>query len=153
MTRLLFASAVILAVCPSSVLAQEKKMSCNALPPAVRAAFEKAFAKATINDCVRDVEKGKTTFEITSTEGETRRHVRFHPDGKVMEVEEPVAIGSVPEPAKQAVSKKYPKGEITLVEKVTRDDQVLYEFRVKQGKKSLQIAFDSDGKEVKSKAK
>ena len=70
-----------------------------------------------------------------------------------MEVEEPIAISSVPEPAKQAVSKKYPQGQITLVEKVTRDDQVLYEFRVKQGKRSVQITFNSNGKEVKLKAK
>ena len=123
------------------------------MPPAVRASFENAFAKATINDCAKDVEKGQTSYEITSTEGDTRRHVRFYTDGKVMEVEETIAISSVPEPAKLAVSKKYPNGEITLVEKVTRDEQVLYEFRVKQGKRSFQIAFDANGKEVKLKAK
>jgi Putative beta-lactamase-inhibitor-like, PepSY-like len=150
MKSLLSASALIL-VCSSGVLAQEQKISCDALPPAVRAAFEKAFAKATIADCVKDVENRKTTYEINSTEGETRRHVRFYADGRVVEVEEPIGIGSVPEPAKQAVSKKYPKGEITLVEKVTRDEQVLYEFRVKQGKRTVQIGFDANGKQVKSK--
>ena len=152
MKSVLFASAVILGV-SSSLLALEQKISCDDVPPAVRSSFEKSFADATINDCAKDVEKGRTSYEITSTEGETRRHVQFYTDGKVMEVEEPIAMSSVPEPAKQAVSKKYPKGEITLVEKVTRDNQVLFEFRVKQGKRSVQIALDANGKEVKLKAK
>jgi hypothetical protein len=150
MKSFLLATATIL-ICSSSLMAVEQKIACDALPAAVRSSFEKAFAKATINGCIKDVEKKTTTYEITSTEGETTRNVRFHADGRVMEVEEPVAIGNVPEPAKQAVSKKYPKGEITLVEKVTRDQQVLYEFRVKQGKRTLQIGFDANGKEVKSK--
>jgi hypothetical protein len=134
-------------------MAREQKIACDALPPTVRATFEKTFAKATLKDCVKEVEKGKTSYEIISTEGETSRHIRFHADGRIMEVEEPVAIDSVPEPARQAVSKKYPKGEITLVEKVTRDEQVQYEFRVKQGKRTVQVAFDANGKEVKLKEK
>ena len=75
----------------SSPSAKEQKISCDAVPAPVRAAFEKAFSKATINECAKDVERRKTTYEIVSTEGEINRHVRFHPDGKVMEVEEPIA--------------------------------------------------------------
>jgi hypothetical protein len=135
----------------SSLSAKEQKVSCDAVPAPVRAAFEKAFSKATINECVKDVERRKTTYEIVSTEGEINRHVRFHPDGKVMEVEEPIAIANVPEPAKRAVQKKYPKGDVTLVEKVTRGEQVVYEFRVKNRKKIRQILLDADGKKVKLK--
>jgi hypothetical protein len=136
-----------------SALAKEQKISCDALPEPVRAAFAKTFAKATMNDCAKDVEKGQTSYEITSTEGEIHRDVRFYADGRVMEIEEPIPIGSVPEPAKQAAHKRYPNDEITRVEKVTRDGQELYEFRVKHRKKSVQIVFDANGKEVKLKGK
>jgi hypothetical protein len=74
---LICASAMILAGA-SSLTAREQKVSCDAIPAAVRAAFEKAYAKATINDCAKDVEKGRTTYEISSTEGETRRDIRFY---------------------------------------------------------------------------
>jgi hypothetical protein len=70
-----------------------------------------------------------------------------------MEIEETIAIGSVPEPASQAAHKMYPNDEVTRVEKVTRDDQVLYEFRIKHRNRTVQIAFDADGKEVKLKGK
>jgi len=153
MRRFVLACSLVLTVSTSSLWAAEQKIACDTVPAPVRAGFEKAFASAAMKDCAKEVEKGKTTYEIISTEGETSRHVRLHADGRIMEVEEPVAIGSVPEPARQAVSKKYPKGEIALVEKVTREGQVSYEFQVKQGKKSMQMAVDENGKQVKLKSR
>jgi putative PepSY-like beta-lactamase-inhibitor len=149
--RLAFSALVVFLAGISSLLAQEQTISCDALPTAVRAAFEKTFAKATINGCAKDVAKGKTTYEIISMEGETGRHVRFYADGRIMEVEEPIAFGNVPEPVKKAVHKSYPDGEITLVEKVTRDAQVLYEFRLKDRNRSVQVLFNAHGKKVKLK--
>jgi hypothetical protein len=133
----------------TSVLAEEQEISCDAVPWAVRTAFEKAFPKATIKECSKEIEKGKTAYEISSTEGETRRDVLFYADGRLIVVEEAIPIESTPDPVQQAVRKMYPGGEITLAEKITRDGAVLYEFRVKHRGKQVEIVFDSSGNEVK----
>jgi hypothetical protein len=133
----------------TSVLAQEQKISCTAVPPAVLKAFEKAFPKATIKGCAKEVEKGKTSYEISSTEGGTRRDVLFYADGRLVVVEEAIPFGSVPQSVQQAVHKRYPGGEIMLAEKLMRDATVLYEFRIKHRGKFVEIAFDTDGNEVK----
>jgi len=133
----------------TSALAQEQKISCTAVPTAVREAFEKAFPKAIIKECAKEVEKGRTSYEISSTEGETRRDVLFYADGRLIVVEETIAFGSVPEPVQQAVHKRYPGGEITRAEKVMRDATVLYEFRIKHRGKLVEIVFDTGGNEVK----
>jgi hypothetical protein len=133
----------------TSALAQEQEISCDAVPAAVRAAFEKKFPKANIRECAREVEKGQTAYEISSTEGETRRDALFHADGTLIVIEEAIAIESVPDPVQQAVRKRYPGGKITLAEKVTRDGAVLYEFKVRHLGKRVEIVFDPSGNEVK----
>ena len=145
------ATSCILAVLASvtSALAEEQEISCDAVPRAVRAAFEKAFPKATIKECAKEVEKGKTAYEISSTEGGTRRDVLFHADGRLIVVEEAIPIASAPDPVQQAVRKMYPGGEIRLAEKITRDGAVLYEFRVKHRGKLEEVVFDPSGNEVK----
>ena len=141
----------ILAILASTAsgLAEEQEISCNAVPAAVRAAFEKVFPKATIKECAKEVEKGKTAYEISSTEGGTRRDVLFYADGRLIVIEEAIPVESTPDPVQQAVRKMYPGGEIALAEKITRDGAVLYEFRVKHRGKHVEIVFDPSGNEVK----
>jgi len=131
-----------------SALAQDQKISCSAVPAAVRLAFEKAFPKATMKACAKKVEGGKTAYEIESTEGEIRRDVLFHADGILIVVEEVTAVGNMPEPVQRAVRKKYPGGVITLSKKVMRGATVLYEFRVKYRGKVEEVFFDASGNEV-----
>ena len=71
---------------------------CDGVPGAVRAAFEKAYPKATVNACAQEVEAGETVYEIASKEGGTGRDVLFRADGGLILVEETVALGDVPEP-------------------------------------------------------
>jgi hypothetical protein len=47
-----------------------------------------------------------------------------------------------------SISKKYPKGPITLAERLTRDSSVSYEIRLKSRGKTLELVYDPDGKEV-----
>ena|SRR5262245_30659879 len=145
------ATSGILAILASatSALAEEQEISCDAVPRAVRAAFEKAFPKATIKECAKEVEKGKTAYEISSTEGGTHRDVLFYADGRLIVIEEAIPIESTPDPVQRAVRKMYPGGEITLAEKITRDGAVLYEFRVKLRGKHVEVVFDASGNEVK----
>jgi hypothetical protein len=136
----------------SSVSAQEQEIPCDGVPDAVRAAFEKAYPKATVNACAQEVEAGETVYEIASKEGGTGRDVLFRADGGLILVEETVALGDVPDPVRQALHDGYPDGEVTLAEKIMRDAAVLYEFRVKGRGGLEEIVFDGSGKEVEHKS-
>jgi hypothetical protein len=139
---------VFLAVSTAS-LAQEQKIQCETLPTAVRMAFEKTYPKATINGCAKEVKKGRTAYEITSKEGQTGRDALLYDDGTVIEVEETIALDSLPDPVQKALHSRFRRDEVTLAEKVTRDGAVLYEFHVKQNGKLDEVVFDPGGTEVR----
>jgi hypothetical protein len=132
----------------ASVSAQEQEIPCDGVPGAVRAAFEEAYPKATVNACAEEVEAGETVYEIASKEGGTGRDVLFRADGGLILVEETVALGDVPDPVRQALRNGYPDGVVTLAEKIVRDATVLYEFRVEDRGGLEEIVFDGSGKEV-----
>ena len=129
--------------------AQEQKIQCETLPTAVRTAFEKTYPKAMINGCATEVKEGKTVYEITSKEGQTDRDALLYDDGTVIEVEETVALDSLPDPVQKALHIRYRRDEVTLAEKIMRDGAVLYEFHVNQKGKLDEVVFDPDGTEVK----
>src|SRR5688572_14550192 len=78
----------------ASPSAQEQEVSCQTVPIAVRAAFDKAFPEATIKGCVEDAEDGRTAYEIASMDGETSRTALFSPDGTLFRIEEDIALGN-----------------------------------------------------------
>ena len=127
---------------------QEQTIKCRSVPSEVRTAFQKAYPNATISGCSKEVEEGRTAYEISSTDGKTRRDVLFYPDGTLIVVEETIAAGAIPEPVRQAVSQKFPDYAIELAEKVTREAVVTYEFRLRHRGKLVEVAFDTNGKEV-----
>jgi hypothetical protein len=131
-----------------STSAQEQNISCEDVPAAARAAFEKAYPKATIRGCAQEVEDGKTAYEIASMEGETGRDVLFYADGTLIVVEETIALGEVPRPVQDALHKDYSDEEVRLAEKIMRDGTVLYEFQIEREGEPIEIAFDPNGDPV-----
>ena len=127
---------------------EEQAIKCDKVPAAVHATFQTAYPKATIRDCSKEIEKGKVAYEISSLEDKTHRDILYHEDGTVIVVEEAIPSGDLPEPVMLAIGKKYPKGPITLAERLTRDSTISYEVRVKHRGKTLELVYDPDGKEV-----
>ena len=103
-----------------------------------------------MNACIKEVEKGKISYEIDSKAGANRLTVRYQADGKLIRAEETIAIGDVPEPVKQA-AQKISRRRDHLVQKVMVDATVTYELNVKHRNKAVDVAFDANGKEVKMK--
>jgi uncharacterized membrane protein YkoI len=137
---------------PTAALAQEQTVPCNTVPQAVRAAFARAYPKATIRACAKEIEQGRTTYEIASKEGDVGRDVLYQPDGSLIVVEETITINEIPEPVHQAVRAKFPGGSIVRSEKLLRDGTVLYEFRVRHRGKVTEVQFNPSGDEVGSES-
>jgi hypothetical protein len=144
----LFVALLVLAaaVATSPLPAQEKKISRKDVPPAVLAAFEKAYPHAKIRGTSTEVENGKTCFEIESVDGTGSRDVLYLPDGTVAEVEEAVPPGALPGAVRSAVGKEFAKAKIAKAEKTTRGTDIFYEVHVSLGLKKGSIVLDPSGK-------
>jgi uncharacterized membrane protein YkoI len=93
----------------------------------------------------REVEKGKTMYEVeTKVNGKTRDLV-FDAAGKVVSVEEEVDINTIPAGAKAAIEKKAAGGKINRVETATEGSKVYYEAAIEKSGKSSEFAVNADG--------
>jgi hypothetical protein len=129
--------------------AKDKKISKKQLPAAVLTAFQTAYPHATIKGQSVETEKGKKFYEIESVDGKINRDLLYTADGKVSEIEESVAAGTLPEEVKNTLAKEYPKGKIVKAEKVTHDTLSTYEIHLKTGKKTKSVSLDLQGKILK----
>jgi Putative beta-lactamase-inhibitor-like, PepSY-like len=128
---------------------QEQAIECDGVPAAVRTAFQKAYPKATIQGCAKEVEDDKTAYEISSTEGKTRRDILYYEDGSVAVAEEAIDTTDLPKPVQQALTEALADQKIELVERLTRNGAVTYEIQSTQADVGLEVVFDSSGKVLK----
>jgi uncharacterized membrane protein YkoI len=115
----------------------------------VQKAIQEQTAGAQVKGLSKEVEKGKTTYEVeTSTNGHGR-DLSFDGAGNLLEIEEETALEAVPSAAKAAIEKKATGGKVTKVETVTKGKMVTYEAAItKDGKKS-EFAVTANGSPVK----
>ncbi len=116
------------------------------LPPAVLAAFEKAYPKAVIKGASKEVENGQTQYEIESVDGKMNRDLLYKADGTVVEVEEALAKGALPAPVLKALAKAYPGYKVLKAEDLIKDGQRLFELQIDVKGKRQDVTIDPSGK-------
>ena len=126
---------------------QEKKIQRADLPPAVEKTVAAVSQGATIKGFSREVENGQTLYEAEMTVNGRSKDVNIDSSGAVVEVEEQVAMDSLPAAVKEGLQAKAGEGKIIKVESITKHDRlVAYEAQVwTQGKKS-EVQVGPDGK-------
>jgi len=129
----------------------KKQFTAKDLPAAVTEAFTKAYPKAVITGADKEVEKGKTVYEIESLDGATKRDLLYTPDGKAIEIEEALPAESLPEAVKKAIAKEFPTGTIQKAEKTTHDVKIQYDVVVKNKEKMHEASVSVDGKILSKK--
>ena len=132
-----------------TVSAAEKKMKIQDLPPAVQQTVKDQTKNATLVGVTKEVEKGKTQYELeTKANGKTRDLI-IDESGAIVLVEQEVTLDSIPAPAKAAIEKKAAGGKITKVETLTKGNTVTYEAALQKGLKKSEVTVTADGTEVK----
>ncbi len=130
-------------------LAQEKKIERKDLPPAVEKTVQAQSQGATIKGFSQEKEKGETYYEAEMTVNGHSRDVLIDAKGAVAEVEEQVALDSLPLAVKNGLQAKAGAGKILKVESLTKHDKlVAYEAVVQTGGKKKEIQVDSDGRQL-----
>lgn len=118
-------------------------------PKPVNDAIAKAFPKSTVTSCKAEKEHGHDQFEVRVAKADgAKAEVDVAPDGKILQVEEKIAVDKVPAAVMKAFAAKYPKAKATRAEKQTADSSVSYEIAFDLGAAHKEATFDESGKFV-----
>lgn len=133
----------------ASAQAQEKKIKRENLPSAVEKTVAAQSQGATIKGFSTEVEGGKTLYEVELTVNGHGKDISMDKDGKIVEVEEEVAMDSLPPEVKTGITKAAGSGTITKVESLTKGGKlVAYEADVKSGSRRSEVQVGPNGNKL-----
>jgi hypothetical protein len=125
---------------------QERAIKKAQLPPAVRAAVDAQSRGATVRGFSEEKEHGKTFYEAELTVGGHRKDVLMDAEGKIVEVEEELAVDALPAAVRDSLQAKAGAGKIVKVESLTKHDKIVaYEAQVLNKGKKSEIQVGPDG--------
>lgn len=132
----------------SAFAGQAKKPAPAECPGAVKTALDKAFPGSKAGKCNAEREKGRDQFELKLTKADGNAvDVDVDPDGRILQVEEKVALDQVPAAVTKAFATKYPKAKASGAEKQTPSGgPVTYEVAFSIDKATREATFTADGK-------
>ena len=143
----LFLLAISVALLATASLAQERRIKRSGLPPAVEKTVAVQSRGALIRGFSEEKEDGQIQYEVELTVNGHGKDVAMDPTGVIIEVEEEVAMDSLPPVVMQALQTKAGKGKIVHVESITKHDKIVaYEADVTTGGKKSEVQVGPDGK-------
>lgn len=129
----------------NSAFGSDKPIKMKDLPPAVQKAVHEHTKGAELRGLSKEIENGKTFYEVETVVNGHSRDLVLDKTGTVVELEEEVALDSVPALVKSAIEKKSAGGRITKVEMVTKGPTVSYEAAITKNGKKLEVVVKPDG--------
>jgi hypothetical protein len=153
-----FALSLFVLLAAGWARAEETKIKEADVPKAVLDGVAKKYPTAKRVGFEREVEHGKTVYEIQLVNDGHKIDVDVSPDGRIVEEEEEIAFDSAPDPVRKAfsASPKFGKWTVKRAEKVVKADKPdapEYELLVSNGKSAAEIVFAADGKQLKVEEK
>jgi len=121
-------------------------------PAPIAAAFKTAYPNATILHVSKETAKGKTVYEVESTDAGRRRDLMYNPDGTVISFEEELSESDVPAAVMTALKARYPKASITRRERLVEGTNASIELGIK-GAAVSEVVLTPDGKWITPKEK
>ena len=144
--RRLVVTGAVLVLGAGTLSAADKKIQAKDLPPAVQKAVQDETKGATIKGYAKEVEGGKTMYEVETMVNGHSRDLTFDAKGVLVAAEEATTLDAVPVAVKTAFEAR---GRVLTVERVTKGKAISYEAIVEKGGKKSAIALDADGKPIK----
>ena len=132
-----------------SVLAAEKKIKRSDLPPAVEKTVAAQSLGATIQGFSEERENGQTFYEAEMTVNSHNKDILMDAGGVVVNIEEQIAMDSLPTDVQDALRAKAGKGKIVAVESITKHEKlVAYEAAILTKGKRSEVQVDPQGKRL-----
>jgi len=126
---------------------KEKKIQRADLPPAVEKTVAAQTQGATIKGFSQEKENGQILYETETTVNGHSKDITIDANGAVVEIEEQVALDSLPAAVKAGLQSKAGAGKILKIESLTKNGKVVaYEAKVEAAGKKKEIQVGPDGK-------
>ena len=145
-----------LALCLSALVygsiafAQEQRVQLKDLPPAVRATVQEQSKGARLRGLSKELEQGRTIYEAELLVNGHNKDLLIDQSGAIIEIEEQVALNSLPTAVQTTIKQQAGKGRILLVETVTKGSTLeFYEAHIRNGRRATEVKVSADGQLVK----
>ncbi len=127
------------------LFAAEKSIKLQDAPAAVQATVKAQTQTARMVGLSKEVENGKTEYELETKVNGKSRDLMIGTDGSILSVEEEVTLDSIPAAAKAAIEAKASGGKIGKVESVTENGTTSYEAQITVKGKRSEVAVTAAG--------
>ena len=131
----------------SQAATQERRLKRADLPAAVQKTADQESQGASVRGYSSEKNGDQLEYEVAMTIRGHNRDVTISADGSVVEVEEEIALDSLPAPVRAGLLQLAGSGRIINVESLTkRGALVAYEAHVRTGTRRSEIQVGPDGK-------
>ncbi len=145
-SRIFALPLVVTLLFAASTLAQEKKIKRSDLPAPVEKTVVAQSERATIRGFSEEIENGQTNYEAELIVNGHSKDILMDPSGAIVEVEEQIAVDSLPIAVRDGLQAKAGKGKLLKIESITKHDKlVAYEGHVMTGGKRSEVQVGPDG--------
>ncbi len=135
------------------VRADDESIKLEDVPKPVLSAVKTKFPEGKVTKAVKEVEDGKTIYElVVEVEGKTL-DVAVSDKGKLLEIEEPVDAAKLPEAVTDAIKAKYPESKIKKAEQIVKfegdgqeKEKAFEVLLATEGKKDVEVTVSPKGK-------
>ena len=125
----------------------EQRVKLKDLPQAVQKTVQEQSQGATIKGFSKEIERGQTYYEVELKVDGHGKDVLIDPSGRVVEIEEEVALDALPPDVRAGILQQAGQGKVLKVESITKDSAILmYEAVVRKAGKKSEIKVGLDGK-------
>jgi uncharacterized protein (TIGR03000 family) len=144
---------------PATQEAGEQKVPLDKLPKAVTDALKERFPDAELKSASKEIEEGKTLFEVNVKNKDQNIDVTLTPDGAITGLEKEVEVKDLPKEVREALTTKYPNSTINKAEEVIKvkdkkEELACYEVVLTTAeKKKVEVQFSAEGKILKEEGK
>lgn len=148
-TRLFIGAAGVAAIAITA-WASEKEIKVSEVPAKVRDAIMAKFSGAQIEGASAEDEDGKTVYELELKTKDTKMDVTANSAGEIISIEKLIKEDGLPKPVRDALSAKYPDGQLKKAEEITEKDTTSYEVLVVT---TVEVKLDPQGKVIEEEKK
>jgi uncharacterized membrane protein YkoI len=136
-----------LIVVATSARAADEKVPLDQVPKPVMATAKAMYPGAKITAAVKEVEDGKTTYEVTLKDKGDSIDLVIKPNGTLVVIEKLIDAKDLPKAVAATINAKYPGATIKKAEELTEGDVISYEVGLTTAdKKSVGLTLDPKGK-------
>ncbi len=115
-----------------------------------RATVQKETAGGKVDKITREVERGKTVYDVEATVG--GKHMEYlidSADGKILGTEVPIEFSQLPEPVRAAAQQYFGTTTGLTIMKGVEYGETHYEIEGMKNGKKIEVTFDPNGKQGK----